>query len=67
VHGSRPYGQGVRRALARALRTNVNPGVGGFEQTTAVGVRNDGSVVAAGVAAPGTSGFLYAVAVYRNR
>jgi hypothetical protein len=30
-------------------------------------VRNDGSVVAAGVAAPGTSGFLYAVAVYRNR
>jgi uncharacterized delta-60 repeat protein len=48
-------------------RTNINPGVGGFEQATAVGVRNDGSVVLAGVAAPGTSGFLYAVAVYRNR
>jgi uncharacterized delta-60 repeat protein len=48
-------------------RTNINPGIGGFEQATAVGLRNDGSVVAAGVAAPGTSGFLYAVAVYRNR
>jgi uncharacterized delta-60 repeat protein len=48
-------------------RTNINPGVGGFEQSNAVALRNDGSVVAAGVAAPGTRGFLYAVAVYRNR
>jgi uncharacterized delta-60 repeat protein len=48
-------------------RTNINPGVGGFEQATAVGLRNDGSVVAAGVATPDTRGFLYTVAVYRNR
>ena len=48
-------------------RTNINPGVGGFEQATAVGLRNDGSAVVAGVAAPDVRGFLYAVAVYRNR
>jgi uncharacterized delta-60 repeat protein len=49
-------------------RTNLNPGVGGFEQASAAGLRNDGSVVAAGVAAPDAArGFLYAVAVYRNR
>jgi uncharacterized delta-60 repeat protein len=48
-------------------RTNINPGVGGFEQANAVGLRNDGSVVAAGVAAPPGRGFLYAVAFYRNR
>jgi uncharacterized delta-60 repeat protein len=48
-------------------RTNINPGVGGFEQTNAVALRNDASVVAAGVAAPPDRGFLYAVAVYRNR
>jgi uncharacterized delta-60 repeat protein len=48
-------------------RTNINPGIGGFEQARAVALRNDASVVAAGVAAPPTRGFLYAVAVYRNR
>jgi uncharacterized delta-60 repeat protein len=49
------------------VRTNINPGVGGFEQAAAVALRNDGSVVAAGVAAPAAAGFLYAVAVYGNR
>ncbi|HEX2104799.1 MAG TPA: hypothetical protein VHF51_14175 [Solirubrobacteraceae bacterium] len=48
-------------------RTNVNPGVGGFEHANAVALRNDSSVIAAGVAAPPGRGFLYAVALYRNR
>jgi hypothetical protein len=32
-----------------------------------VALRNDASVIAAGIAAPPAPGFLYAVAVYRNR
>jgi uncharacterized delta-60 repeat protein len=44
-------------------RANINPGVGGFEQANAVALRNDASVIAA----PPAPGFLYAVAVYRNR
>jgi uncharacterized delta-60 repeat protein len=47
------------------VRTNLNPGVGGFEVATAVGLRRDGSVIAAGTSVPAGS-FEFAVAVYRN-
>ena len=47
------------------VRTNLNPGVGGFEAAAAIGLRRDGSVVAAGSAVPGGS-WQFAVALYRN-
>lgn len=46
-------------------RTNVNPGVGGFEVANAIALRNDGSAVVAGSAAPAGT-FLFALAAYRK-
>lgn len=45
-------------------RTNVNPGVGGFEVANAIALRNDGSPVVAGSSSTGT--FLFTLAAYRN-
>ena len=56
----------TRRSARRGeVRTNLNPGVGGYEVATAVGLRRDGSVIAAGTSVPGGS-FEFAVALYRN-
>jgi hypothetical protein len=45
-------------------RTNVNPGVGGFEVANAIALRNDGSPVVAGSSSTGT--FVFTLAAYRN-
>jgi uncharacterized delta-60 repeat protein len=46
------------------VRTNVNPGVGGFEVANAIALRNDGSPVVAGSSSTGT--FVFTLAAYRN-